>query len=42
MKEKALESVLLVPKYIVLAGIMFLSMIRIVSGTYNPFIYFRF
>lgn len=29
-------------KYIVLLAILFLAMIRIVSGTYNPFIYFQF
>ncbi|MCR5773021.1 MAG: MBOAT family protein [Butyrivibrio sp.] len=29
-------------KYVALYGILFLSVIRIVSGTYNPFIYFQF
>lgn len=32
----------LIVKYIVLYAILFLSVIRIVSGTYNPFIYFQF
>ncbi len=29
-------------KYILLIGLLYLSMLRVVSGTYNPFIYFQF
>lgn len=36
------EIVKIVIKYVILLILLYLSMIRIVSGTYNPFIYFQF
>lgn len=36
------ETVLMVVKYAALIAILFMAIIRIVSGTYNPFIYFQF
>lgn len=41
-QKNAPEKILLITKYITLIGLLFLSLIRIVSGTYNPFIYFQF
>lgn len=42
LKAKMNEKVFIILKYFVLLAILCLSMIRIVSGTYNPFIYFQF
>lgn len=36
------EKVYVVCKYVLLIGLLYLCMLRIVSGTYNPFIYFQF
>lgn len=36
------NNVILIAKYVFLIMLFFISMIRIVSGTYNPFIYFQF
>ncbi len=36
------EKVFLAAKYAALLGLLFFTMLRIVSGTYNPFIYFQF
>ena len=36
------EKVFVIGKYIWLIGVLYFSMLRIVSGTYNPFIYFQF
>ena len=36
------SKVLTISKYVVLIALLYLSMIRITSGTYNPFIYFQF
>lgn len=42
LEEKVNVKVLMVIKYAVLLILLYLSMLRIVSGTYNPFIYFQF
>lgn len=42
IKKKCPETVFNTVKVILLLGIMYVAMIRIVSGTYNPFIYFQF
>ena len=36
------EKAVSICKYTLLLGVLYLSMLRIVSGTYNPFIYFQF
>ncbi|MGN1157373.1 MAG: MBOAT family O-acyltransferase [Agathobacter sp.] len=42
LTAKVNENVLQTVKYICLFGLLIFSMLRIVSGTYNPFIYFQF
>ena len=42
VKAHASENAVMIGKYILLLAVLYLSMIRIVSGTYNPFIYFQF
>lgn len=42
LKAKMNKKVFIILKYFVLLAILYLSMMRIVSGTYNPFIYFQF
>ena len=42
LKKYTNKRILLLFKYIGLIALLYLSMIRIVSGTYNPFIYFQF
>lgn len=42
LKEYIPERVLSITKYVALFGMLYVSMLRIVSGTYNPFIYFQF
>lgn len=42
MKEHMPENVFLITKYIGLLFLFYFAMIRIVAGTYNPFIYFQF
>lgn len=41
-KEKFNEKVYLILKYIMIIALLYFSIFRIVSGTYNPFIYFQF
>lgn len=36
------EKIVIVGKYVLLLLLLYLSMLRVVSGTYNPFIYFQF
>ena len=40
--KKIPENTVRIGKYIILLGMFFLSVVQIVSGTYNPFIYFQF
>lgn len=42
IKAKISKDILCVIKYILLLVLFYLSLLRIVSGTYNPFIYFQF
>ena len=42
VNANAPEKAVTVGKYILLLMMLYLSMLRIVSGTYNPFIYFQF
>ena len=42
LRARVPEAPMRVVRYILLLGLLYLSMLRIVSGTYNPFIYFRF
>lgn len=42
LNAKVNANVLQTVKYICLIGLLLFSMLRIVSGTYNPFIYFQF
>lgn len=40
--EKIPKNVWLILKYAALLSVLYFSMLRVVSGTYNPFIYFQF
>ncbi|MCQ2523788.1 MAG: MBOAT family protein [Lachnospiraceae bacterium] len=42
IKSKVNENVVDVIKYVVILLLCYISMIRIIAGTYNPFIYFQF
>ena len=42
MKKRIPETGLKIAKYVVLLILFYFSIVQIVSGTYNPFIYFRF
>ena len=42
LKKQIPENALKIAKYVVLLLLFYFSIIQIVSGTYNPFIYFRF
>ena len=42
LKKRVPETGLKIAKYVVLLVLFYFSIIQIVSGTYNPFIYFRF
>ena len=42
MKKHLPRKIVISGKYVLLLGMLYLSMLRIVSGTYNPFIYFQF
>lgn len=42
VSERLSEKIYIVGKYVLLIGVLYLAMLRIVSGTYNPFIYFQF
>ena len=42
IKAHVPDKAVLIGKYTLLLGLLYLSMLRIVSGTYNPFIYFQF
>lgn len=42
IKQKMDDRLFVLVKYAGLIAVLYLSMIRIVSGTYNPFIYFQF
>lgn len=42
VKKRVPEKIFVVGKYFMLLVVLFVSILRIVSGTYNPFIYFQF
>ena len=42
MKAHVAEKAFQIAKYMLLLMLFYMAMIRIVSGTYNPFIYFQF
>ena len=42
LKGHVPEGIFAAGKYVLLLLLLYLSMMRIVSGTYNPFIYFQF
>ena len=42
VKKRVPEKIFVVGKYFMLLVVLFASILRIVSGTYNPFIYFQF
>ncbi len=42
LKNHIPSRIIIIGKYVLLLLLLYLSMLRIVSGTYNPFIYFQF
>lgn len=42
LQKKINDKIFVSLKYLLLLVILYLSILRIVSGTYNPFIYFQF
>ena len=42
LKKHIPENALRIAKYVALLGLFYWSVVQVVSGTYNPFIYFRF
>ena len=41
-RNLATLSLIFLPRFLFLASILFISILKIASSTYNPFIYFRF